>query len=409
MKEPSAELYRPAWVEVDLGRLEHNLQTVRATAPGAAVLAVVKADGYGHGAVETARTLERAGVDWLGVALVSEAAELRAAGLRCPILVLGLVQEPQMQMVLDLELTPVVASLQQLAALRGAVPDTGIGIHLKLDTGMHRLGVPRRDWAEARAMLDGGRLRLEGVLSHLAETTSPASPANDEQEQHFREALTLFGGEGAGAPPWVHVASSAAALHRASARHNLVRIGLALYGYDPAAQDCEDPAPQSRELEAVMSVWGEVIHVVEVEAGESVGYGRNWRAERASRIGVVPVGYADGMPWRLGGRGAWASVDGKRVPIVGQVNMDMVQVDLTDTTADVGDRAVLLGGRGTGAPDARALAACAGTSIYEVLCRFGHRLPRRCVFSDRDSLLVAPRSGALRLARGEDGSGNAAT
>jgi alanine racemase len=365
--DTSATVLRPAWVEIDLDALANNLRVLRRRVGGAAILAVVKADAYGHGASAVARTLERQGVDWLGVALVEEGVKLRRAGVGLPILVLGTIQIGEIKDVRDHRLTPAVSSLDQLRMWTRAVHGRGAGeaqsLHLKVDTGMHRLGLPPADWSEAAELLAATpALRLDGLLSHLAESEVLEGDFTALQEQRFDDALVRF------SAPLEHLANSAAALHRPTTRHSLVRAGLALYGIDPAGRE--------RELIGVMRVKARLVQVRDIDAGERVGYGASWVAARRSRIGVAPLGYADGYPWRLGNR-ARAWINGAFVPLVGAVSMDMVTLDLTGTAAEVGGVVTLMAGRADRGPTAVELAELAGTVPYEILCHFGLRLPKQ--------------------------------
>jgi len=392
--EPAAAL-RPAWAEVDLDALTSNLAGLRRLAAPAGVLAVVKADAYGHGAPRVARALEEAGAEWAGVAMLEEALELRRAGVGLPVLVLGTAHEGQIPLYRRHWLTPTVSSLDQLEMWRARAGGGGGGegpteVHLKIDTGMHRLGVPAEAAAEALERLRGEPgLRLAGLLSHFAEANEPESAASSEQERRFAavvELLTAAERERV----VVHLANSAGLLHRPSARHRLVRLGLSLYGLDPAGE----VGGAEAGLAPVLSVAARIVQLRRVAPGEAVGYGGRWKAARPSDVAVVPVGYADGYPWRLSLAGtpagappakssaaaspvAEALVGGRRVPLAGAVSMDMLALDVTGTGAAVGDEAVLLGRRGGEAITAWELARRAGTIPYEVLCGFGRRLPRR--------------------------------
>ncbi|MEE2776474.1 MAG: alanine racemase, partial [Acidobacteriota bacterium] len=361
---------RLACVEVDLDALRRNFARLRSTIGDAAILAVVKAEAYGHGAVPVARCLEQEGADWLGVALAEEGAQLREAGLKSPILVLGQIHAAQIPYMVAGDLVPTLSSLEQLEMWS----DSGepIEVHLKLDTGMHRLGIAPADWQRAADLLARSpRMVLTGLMSHLAETISPDSARNPRQQALFAEGLELFSPRvAAGRPPLVHLCSSAGALHLADYRHGLVRVGLALYGIDPAQR--------RDDLEGVMQVSGPIVHIVEVADGEAVGYGSSWVATRPSRIGIVAVGYGDGYPYRASSASR-ARVGSADVPLVGQVNMDMVQIDLTDSPAVLGDRVILLARSDTEGVTAAQLAKISQTSVYETLCRFAVRLPRRYV------------------------------
>jgi alanine racemase len=364
-----AAALRPAWVDVDLDALLANLAAIRRRAPGMRVLAVVKADAYGHGAVGVSRALERAGVEWLGVALLEEGAELRRGGIERPILVLGTARPAKIALYRRYRLTPTISSLAELALWRewAAGEMAPQPVHLKVDTGMGRLGIALDEVPAALAALRAApRLRLAGLLSHFAEADDPESPRNPAQEARFLAVLAqLAPHERAGVE--VHMANSAAALSR-SARFTLVRLGLALYGLDPLAR--------AADLAPVMSVVAKIVQVREVPAGTPLSYGGRTVTRRRSRIAVVPVGYADGYAWRLTGR-AHALVRGRRVPVAGSVTMDMTLLDVTETGGEVGEEVVLLGRRGGEEVSAAELARHAGTISWEILCHLGLRLPRR--------------------------------
>ncbi|HVS04453.1 MAG TPA: alanine racemase [Thermoanaerobaculia bacterium] len=359
---------RPSWVEVDLGALRHNLTLLRGRAPAAKLLAVVKADAYGHGAAEVSRALAAAGADWLGVAMVEEGVALRVAGLEPPILVLGLLGAGQVEAARGHRLTPAVGSLEQLRLWEESRLDgPPQPLHLKVDTGMGRLGIPGDALGEAlERVRRAPHLELAGVMSHLAAADEVEHPANREQRERFAAALDLLL-PAERASVVAHLANSAGALHHPAARHGMVRCGLALYGYDPAGRE--------RDLRPVMAVRCRVSLLRQVAAGSGVGYNFRWRAARPSRIGVLPLGYADGYPWRLHGRGE-ALARGRRVALVGAVSMDAITVDLTDSEAGPGDELTLLGAQGEEAIAADELAAAAGTITYEILTGFGLRLPR---------------------------------
>jgi alanine racemase len=365
-----AAALRPAWVDVDLDALTGNLRAIRRQAPGMHVLAVVKADGYGHGAVGVSRALEAEGVDWLGVALLEEGAELRRAGIRLPILVLGTARPAKISLYRHYRLTPTVSSLLELGLWREWAPTFGEPqpIHLKVDTGMSRLGVALDEVPEALAALRAHPgLRLAGLLSHFAEADDLESPRNAGQEARFRAVLELLS-EAERGEIEIHMANSAAALHHPQSRFTLARVGIALYGIDPVGR--------KEELTPVMSVVARIVQVREVPAGTPLSYGGRTVTRRRSRIAIVPVGYADGYAWRLTGK-AEALLRGRRVPIAGSVTMDMILLDVTETGGEVGEEVVLLGRQGTEEIPAAELARLAGTLSWEILCHLGLRLPRR--------------------------------
>lgn len=376
---------RPAWVNVDLDALVGNLAALRRRLGGARALAVVKADAYGHGAVEVSRRLERAGVDWLGVALLEEGAEIRRAGVELPLLVLGTARPKKISLYRRYRLTPTVSSLAELALWRewSAGESGEQPIHLKVDTGMGRLGVAPGEVAEALDLVRRSRLRLAGFLSHFGDADDLASPRNAVQEERFAAALALLTeSERRGA--LIHMANSAAALYRPGSRHDLARLGIALYGQDPVSpvSPAEPAGPEDGEagapgdLRPVMSVVARIVQLHEVPAGTPLSYGGRTVTQRQSRIAVVPVGYADGYGWRMTGK-ASALVRGRRVAVAGSVTMDMTLLDVTGAGAELGDEVALLGRQGSEEITARELAGHAGTISWEVLCHLGLRLPRR--------------------------------
>lgn len=374
------EVLRPAWTEIDLRAVAGNLARLRAAVAPARVLAVIKADAYGHGAVEVAEALEGAGVDMLGVALLEEGAEVRRAGIEAPILVLGVPHLSQLPYYRRYRLTPVVSGIDQLVMWRDhlAAPGGWVQpVHLQVDTGMTRLGIAEAELPRALELLrESLHLKLAGFLSHFADADLLESERNPEQERRFLRLLDELPSE------WrrgltVHLANSAGALHRPGSRHDMVRFGLALYGYDPAG--AAGGGLSGTGVEPVMAVKTRAVLVRDIAPGTRVSYGGRWTARRPSRIAVLPIGYADGYAWRLSGK-AEALVRGRRVPVVGSVSMDMIFVDLTDHEAcgeiGVGEPVVLLGRQDEERITAWELAAHVGTIPYELLCLLGLRLAR---------------------------------
>jgi alanine racemase len=384
---------RPAWVDVDLGALEHNLARIRQRLGESEtkVMAVVKADAYGHGAVGVSHALEAAGVDWLGVALLEEGAELRRAGVEIPILVLGTARPEKIALYARYRLTPTLSSLAEIllwqrwtTGQRDPQP-----VHLKVDTGMSRLGVAMEEVPQAFDILRASPgLRLAGLLSHFGDADDLESPRNPAQAERFTAVLGLLTPEEREGL-LIHMANSAAALHRPASRYALVRIGISLYGLDPAERpDRPLPAPERTDLRPVMSVRARIVQLREVPAGTALSYGGRTVTRRRSRVAVVPVGYADGYAWRLTGK-AEALVRGRRVPVAGSVTMDMTLLDVTEAGAGLGDEVVLLGRQGDEEITAAELAAHAGTISWEVLCHLGLRLPRRYVREGRVEELMS--------------------
>jgi alanine racemase len=374
-----ADAVRPTRAEINLEALRKNLRVVRTHAGEARVWAVLKADAYGHGAPAVARTLERAGVDGFCVALLEEGVELREAGITAPILLMGGHYDNAHAEVLARGLVPVVYDAKQIDAFArlvraGEIPGP-VDVHLKVDTGMARLGVTPAALPALASRLAGLReVRVRGLMTHLACADAGNGGYTVEQLARFEEAAACLAGHGI-RPDVRHAANSAAVL-RGWARLDAVRPGLALFGVAPRA----DGTPLASGLRPVMRVRTEVIALREVEAGACVGYGSTWKAERPSRIATLPMGYADGLPRRLGNRGH-VLLRGTRVPIVGAVSMDMTMVDATSVpVAAVGDEVVVLGGQdgahGGAAIGADEIAAHADMIAWEVFTGISRRVPR---------------------------------
>ncbi len=364
---------RPSWAEIDLGALRRNLGAVRERADGRRVIAVVKANAYGHGAVPVARALERAGVAMLAVATVEEARELREGGVRAPIVLLeGLHSPDEADSVLDLDLSVLVGRVDTLQILGSAASTAGrpIPIHLKVDTGMGRLGFPP---GEILPVLDALRrtrgLELSGLATHLAESDDPDSKVTPLQRRRFEEVVTSVRGAGFD-PGWIHADSSGGVVHGGTAGTNAVRPGIILYGPDPTLDG-------GNGLEPVMSVVTRVLHEKEVPAGARIGYGGTWVAPERTRILTIPFGYADGLPRNAGGLFA-VCVGGHRLPLVGRVSMDLATIDAgPDSKLEAGAEVLLFGRRDGFAVPVEELAAACGTISYEILVRIGPRVPRR--------------------------------
>lgn len=351
---------------VDLAAVAGNLARLRARLhPTTRVVGVVKAGGYGHGLVAVARRLEEAGVDGLGVAVVEEAAALRAAGVTAPILVLSPGYETAAAVVVELGLEVVVSDPAELDPLEAAARcgDRPVGIHLKVDTGMGRLGLEAATLDAALSRLrHATHLRLAGVMSHLACADEDAD-FTGQQINAFAALRPRVAAAGYAAIPF-HLANTAGLVRFPGAHFDLVRPGLGLYGYGGA------------DLEPVLTLLTRVVRVRRLEAGATVGYGRTFRCRRPTRMGVARIGYGDGLPRALSNRGAFL-VAGRRCPILGRVNMDLTCIDLTDCpAAGVGSTAVVIGSQGGERITAEEVAAQAQTIVYEVLCGIGPRVAR---------------------------------
>ncbi|MEZ4450049.1 MAG: alanine racemase [Nannocystaceae bacterium] len=368
---------RPTHAHIDFAALAHNLGVVRSRiGPRCRVLAVVKANGYGHGAIDAARAFVDAGAWGLAVSLVEEGVELRQAGINAPVLVLGGVHPGSEDVIVHRSLTPVVWAGEHLQRLAAAVRRSGappLGVHLKIDTGMSRLGLlPSElgallDWIEGE---DGVHLRLEGVMTHLACADEPDDPVSPVQLEIFREALQTLGARGHH-PSLRHVCNSAGIVRLPQAHFDMVRPGIALYGAASSA------AVELAELQMAMTVHSRILGIRELPAGTRVSYGHREELKRPSRLGIVPVGYADGYPRRMSGR-AQVLVRGHRCRVVGNITMDVSMIDVTDLP-DVreGERVTLLGPQGRERLSVHELAAWADEIPYEIMCGISKRVPRR--------------------------------
>jgi alanine racemase len=375
----SSTMIRRTRVEVDLAAIVGNARTVRALT-GAEVVAVVKADGYGHGAVAVARALSAArAVSGFGVSLVEEGVLLRDAGVSAPVLVMGPSQHGGEDDMVMAGLTPVIASAEEVEPLAAVARRRSrtIEAHLKVDTGMNRLGVLPEDAPEIAVNAARGGIVVVGLMTHFAcaDTDDPDDPQSMTREQLQRFGEVDRAVTAAGAPLRVrHAANSSGALWFPEARLDLVRTGIAIYG------NGRWPPGVTAPRQSAMRLVTEVAQLRTIAAGSSVGYGATWRAARTSRVAVLPLGYADGLPRRASGQ-AFAAIRGQRVPLVGVISMDIAIADVTDLPAiTVGDAAVLLGRASGGASISVAeYGAWAGLSEYEVTCGMSKRVPRTYV------------------------------
>jgi len=365
---------RPVWAEVDLNAIRSNVRAIKQRTK-AEYLAVVKANAYGHGDVEVSKAALGAGATWLGVILVAEGRRLREAGIDAPILAL---HEPDPSDAADavaLGLTPCVFTETGIAALDEAAERvrTRVPVHLKIDTGLNRLGIPvaRIDEAVA-ALAKASHLDVQGVFSHFAFADQPDHPFIDTQIARFHDALDALGRHGI-EPPIRHLANSAATLTRPETHFDLVRVGIATYGLAPGPRlsDAMTYAP-------AMSLKARVAMVKRIRAGEGVSYGLRFVAERDTTIASIPLGYADGWTRHAGGT-ATVLIGGKRCPAVGTVTMDSFMVDVGDDAVDVGDEAVLFGVQGNERVGAEEIADAMGTINYEVVTQVSSRVPREFI------------------------------
>lgn len=362
---------------IDLAAIAANYaQVARAGVP---VMGIVKADGYGHGAVQVARTLRDCGASWLGVALPIEALELRAAGDRGRILAwLWAPGDPSVVDCVATEVDLSVSSEQSLVDVVSAARVVGkvARIHIKVDTGLTRNGVPRSSWASvfqaAHAAQSDGFVEIVGIWSHLASADEPVDPMTDRQRIAFLEALEIAGAQGI-EPRLRHLANSAAAIDRPDCAFDLVRAGIAIYGVTPGTAL---GAAHQLGLRPAMTLRARLAHVKAIPAGDKVSYGGTWTATEPTTVGLVPVGYADGIP-RTASNRAQVMVGGRRCPVLGVIAMDQFVVDLGPDASDrSGDEVVVFGSGDHGEPTAEDWAQWAGTIGYEIVTRIGPRVPR---------------------------------
>lgn len=367
-----------ASADVDLGAFRANLGTLAGHAPGAAVMVVVKADGYGHGMLPCARAARQAGAAWLGVATPAEALLLREDGDTGPVLAWLYGPEEDLSALVAAGVDVSAQSVEQVGAVvaGAAVAERRARVHLKVDTGLSRNGAALRDWpavcaaaAEAEA---AGALEVVGVWSHLAAADEPGHPSIPIQRAAFEAALRQARAAGL-RPVLRHLANSAATLLLPETHYELIRVGIAAYGIDPAPGVA---AQAGVSLRPVMRLRAQLVNVKELAAGSGVSYGWTWTAAAATTVGLVPLGYADGIPRQAGNR-AEVGHRGHRRPVRGRICMDQFVVELGAGGGRVGEEVVVFGPGDDGEPSAQEWAAHAGTIGYEIVTRIGARVPRR--------------------------------
>ena len=370
---------RPAWAEIDLGAIRHNAGLLRDLVAPAELCAVVKAWGYGHGPVQTARAALQGGATSLAVALVEEGRQLRAAGIRAPVLLLSEPAAPAMDEVVRSGLTPTIYTEEGVQALSTAVAASTrlepFPVHLKVDTGMHRVGASP-DEAEriALGVAATPELELRGLWTHFAVADELGSSFTNDQLELFLDVVGRLARRGV-RPPVLHAANSAAALCHPATRLNMVRCGVAVYGLAPSPEVAQHPPCPG--LRPAMSLRARVSYVKEVEAGERLSYGLRYSLPTRSVVATVPLGYADGVTRSLSVNGGKVLIGGRRYPMAGHVTMDQVLVDCgLGADVAVGDVVVLLGRQGGQEITAWEWAERTGTIAYEVVCGVSARVPR---------------------------------
>ena len=380
------EMDHRAEIVVDLDAIAGNVATLRRsvqeTSPGTAMMTVVKADGYGHGLVESARAARAGGADWLGVAVLEEALALRAAGDTGPLLAWLAVPGEDYRLAVGAGVDLSASAVDTVGEIAAAARLVGrrARVHLKVDTGLSRGGATERDWRQlVEAAADAeqtGALTVTGIWSHFACADEPDHPANDAAERAFVQALKVV--DAVGIEPEVrHLSNSAGALLRPWSAYDLVRCGIASYGLSPAP---DVVSPTALGLVPAMTARARLALVKRIPAGAGVSYGHTWTAERDSTVGLVPVGYGDGIP-RHAASTARMQVGGAHGHLAGRVCMDQLVVDLGDHEVEPGDPVVLFGDGQDGVPTAQDWAEAAGTISYEIVTRIGGRFRRRHVSS----------------------------
>jgi alanine racemase len=382
-----ADHWRPAWAEIDLDAVRHNAGVLCRLAAPAEVCAVVKADGYGHGALAVARAALEGGASWLAVALVEEGVALRRGGIDAPILLLSEPPVESMDEALAQGVIPTVYTrpgIEALARVATAAGRSAVDVHLKVDTGMHRVGADRSDALALAGIIAGeSALRLGAVWTHLA----VADGADDGDRDFTRLQLDRFDellaalSEAGHRPPMTHVANSAGTISVSRARQDLVRCGIALYGMAPTPALAEELAALTggQQLRPVLSLRTRVTFIQDLDRGERPSYGRRRPLPVRSTVATAPIGYADGVPRRLFDQGGEVLIRGIRRPLAGVVTMDQIVIDCGAVGAEpveVGDEVVLIGRQGDEETTATEWAGLLGTINYEVLCDIGPRVPR---------------------------------
>ena len=363
---------RPCWIEVDLNCLAHNLTQIRKHTGTSKVMAVVKADAYGHGLIETAKLYQKLRVDWLAVALPQEGLEMRKAGITVPILVFGGLLREQIKELIEWNLDLTVSSLENLSWTEEIAQqmDSHARVHLKIDTGMGRIGTSGSETEHfIKKALSCQNLEIIGIYSHLACADDPESPMTLEQLKRYESALEYFQKHSTD-KPLRHLANSGGILHFPQTHFDLVRPGIILYGVYP------DPKSQRLlDLKPALSLKAQVVYSKKVKAGQPISYGATWAPEKDIEVSTIPLGYGDGFRRDLSNRGK-ILIQEEEKPIVGRVCMDQFMVNTGLQKISVGEEVVILGQQGNQSLSAEIMATELGTIPYEILTGLNHRIPR---------------------------------
>ncbi len=374
---------RPTWADIDSDAFARNCATVAKRLPaGSGLIAVMKADAYGHGAVELAKCCTPDRVSMIAVILLEEALELQDAGITTPILIMGPLTGHQVGIAAERGMVAGVPGPEELEAAAAVARDRDVTIHLKLDSGMGRMGSTRDDLSRVVEILRASpRLKLEAIYTHFANSGDRADPFTDEQTANFDAMVEELRAAGISAPRH-HRANSAATMRGLARPGELVRAGISLYGGEALDNGVS-------RLDPVMRWRTEIMRLKTLPQGHAVGYGMTFHAPRPTRVATLPVGYADGYNRLLSNRGE-VLVRGRRAPVIGRVSMDLVTIDVTDIAeAELGEEVVLLGSQGEETITAEEIAAKIGTISHEVFCSVSARVPR--VYRDGDRLTIHSR------------------
>ena len=366
---------RWAWVEVDLGAIQKNVALLVKQAGKAQLWATVKANGYGHGAVQAARAALGAGATGLCVALADEAHELRQAKITAPILIVSEQPATQFEQMLRDDVVATLYNESTINSYAKTASDLGIvgKVHLKVDTGMHRVGAPVANaMTRCRQIKSLASLQLDGVYTHFAAADLPNHDETAKQVQRFDNVVAELDQESL-RPKYVHTSNSAAAMRVLSATTDIARVGIAIYGIAPSGE-LESLA---KDLQPALSLHARVSHVQHLASGEGVSYGLRTKLSQAATIATLPIGYADGVQRRLWKVGGEVLIGGKRCPIVGVVTMDQLMVNCGDADVRIGDHAILIGAQGSQSISANEVAAKLETIGYEIVCGISARVPRK--------------------------------
>lgn len=371
-----AWLSQRAWVEIDLAALSHNVQQlVGLLSPNTELMAVVKADAYGHGAVTVAQTALKSGANWLGVATVPEGIQLREAGIQAPILILGATHTPeQIHAIAHWKLQPTLCSPKQALVFSNTLEainyNSPVPVHIKLDTGMSRLGTNSEHTEFVQLVQSLPHLAIASIYSHLATADSPDPTVMKQQHRRFEVAIAQIKAMGIN-PPCLHLANSAATLADSALHYDIVRVGLAVYGLSPS-----EHLQSTIDLKPVLQLKARVTQVKTIAAGTGVSYGHKFIAPREMPLAVVGIGYADGVPRNLSQK-MHVLIRGQRVPQIGAITMDQLMLDVsTIPDLQAGEVVTLLGNQGHEKISANDWAKELNTISWEILCGFKHRLPR---------------------------------